>query len=93
MDIPENLDAFLINLLEHSSDEDPAPQVELDDDDRAFVERIMESVAAGSKGIFIVLHPNEQLQYMLLNTKGAGALVLLATVMQRHAETLAADVD
>jgi hypothetical protein len=53
----------------------------------------MESVTTGSKGVFIVLHPNDHMQYMLLNTKGAGAIVLLATVMQRHAETLAADVD
>ena len=94
MDTPENLDAFLTDLLQHRSDEEPAkPVVELDNDDRAFLERIMESVTAGSKGIFIVLHPNGQMQYMLLNTKGAGAIVLLATVMQRHAETLAADVD
>jgi hypothetical protein len=93
MDIPENLDAFLTDLLHNSSHEEPAQHVELDNDDRAFVERIMESVTTGSKGVFIVLHPNDQMQYMLLNTKGAGAIVLLATVMQRHAETLAADVD
>jgi hypothetical protein len=93
MDIPESLDAFLTNLLQPSSDEEPALHVELDDDDRAFLERIMESVTTGSKGIFIVLHPNDHLQYMLLNTKGAGAIVLLAKVMQRHAESLEADVD
>lgn len=92
MEIPENLDAFLTDLLQKDSEE-PAPHVELDDDDRAFVERIMESVTTGSKGIFVVLHPNDRMQYMLLNTNRAGAIALLAKVMQRTAEALEADLE
>jgi hypothetical protein len=93
METPENLDAFLTDLLQKSTDEEPAPHVELDDDDRAFVERIMESVTTGSKGIFVVLHPNDRMQYMLLNTNRAGAIALLAKVMQRTAEALEADLE
>ncbi len=95
METPENLDAFLTNLLQKnsSSEDGPAPHVELDDDDRAFVERIMDSVTTGSKGIFVVLHPNDRMQYMLLNTNRAGAIALLAKVMQRTAEALEADLE
>ena len=67
--------------------------VELDDEDRAFVERIMDSVTTGSKGIFVVLHPNDRMQYMLLNTNRAGAIALLAKVLQRTAEALEDDLN
>jgi hypothetical protein len=94
METPENLDAFLTDLLQKTAEaEEAAPHVELDDDDRAFVERIMESVTTGSKGIFVVLHPNDRMQYMLLNTNRAGAIALLAKVMQRTAEALEADLE
>jgi hypothetical protein len=94
METPENLDAFLTDLLQKNGEEEAStPHVELDDDDRAFVERIMESVTTGSKGIFVVLHPNDRMQYMLLNTNRAGAIALLAKVMQRTAEALEADLE
>jgi len=93
MDTPENLDAFLTDLLQRSTAEESVPHVELDDDDRAFVERIMDSVTTGSKGIFVVLHPNDRMQYMLLNTNRAGAIALLAKVMQRTAEALESDLE
>ncbi len=93
METPENMDAFLTDLLQRNAPEEPSPHVELDDDDRAFVERIMESVTTGSKGIFVVLHPNDRMQYMLLNTNRAGAITLLAKVMQRTAEALEADLE
>lgn len=87
MDMPENLDKFLNGLL--TDDE----MIQLDDEDRAFIDRILKSITTGSKGIFVVLHPNDRMQYMLLNTNRAGALALLAKVMQRTAEALEADAD
>jgi len=87
MDLPENFDTFLQGLLK---DEEI---IQLDDEDRAFIERILKSITTGSKGIFVVLHPNDRMQYMLLNTNRAGALALLAKVMQRTAEALEADAD
>jgi hypothetical protein len=89
MDVPENLDTFLADLLH----EEAGKSVILDDEDRAFIERILESVTTGSKGVFVVLHPNDRMQYMLLNTNRAGALSLLAKVMQRTAEMLEAELD
>ena len=88
MDVPENLDTFLKDLLADES----AP-VQLDDEDRAFIDRILKSITTGSKGVFVVLHPNDRMQYMLLNTNRAGAIALLARVMQRTAEALETDLD
>jgi hypothetical protein len=87
MDIPENFDTFLQGLLKDDE------IIQLDDEDRAFIERILKSITTGSKGIFVVLHPSDRMQYMLLNTNRAGALALLAKVMQRTAEALEADAD
>lgn len=87
MDLPENFDTFLQGLLKDDE------IIQLDDEDRAFIERILKSITTGSKGIFVVLHPNDRMQYMLLNTNRAGALTLLAKVMQRTAEALEADAD
>ena len=88
MDIPENLDTFLKDLLAEESS-----TVQLDDEDRAFIDRILKSITTGSKGVFVVLHPNDRMQYMLLNTNRAGAIALLARVMQRTAEALETDLD
>ena len=88
MDVPENLDTFLLDLLKEEGG-----AVQLDAEDRAFIDRILKSITHGSKGIFVVLHPDDRMQYMLLNTNRAGAIALLARVMQRTAEALEADLD
>jgi hypothetical protein len=88
MDVPENLDTFLKDLLA-----DESSPVQLDEEDRAFIDRILKSITTGSKGVFVVLHPNDRMQYMLLNTNRAGAIALLARVMQRTAEALETDLD
>jgi hypothetical protein len=88
MDVPSNFDTFLKELLAEES-----VPVQLDDEDRAFIDRILKSITTGSKGIFVVLHPNDRMQYMLLNTNRAGAIALLARVMHRTAEALEADLD
>ncbi|MDQ6927020.1 MAG: hypothetical protein M3154_12415 [Candidatus Eremiobacteraeota bacterium] len=88
MDVPDNLDIFLRDLLKEEGG-----AVQLDDEDRAFIDRILNSITQGSKGVFVVLHPNDRMQYMLLNTNRAGAIALLAKVMQRTAEALEADLD
>lgn len=90
MDVPENLDTFLSDLLQQEQEQ---ATIQLDDEDRAFIDRIVKSITTGSKGVFVVLHPNDRMQYMLLNTNRAGAIALLAKVMQRTAEALEADLD
>jgi hypothetical protein len=88
MDVPENIDGLLKELLAEEE-----ATVQLDAEDRAFIDRILKSITTGSKGIFVVMHPNDRMQYMLLNTNRAGAIALLARVMQRTAEALEADLD
>jgi hypothetical protein len=88
MDTPQDLDLLLHDLLR----EEGAASV-LSDDDQAFIDRILASITHGSKGVFVVLHPNDRMQYMLLNTNQAGAIALLAKVLQRTARTLEADLD
>jgi len=84
------MDTFLSDLLK---EEETNGCVQLDEEDRAFIERILKSITLGSKGVFVVVHPNDRMQYMLLNTNRAGAIALLAKVMQRTAEALEADLD
>jgi hypothetical protein len=90
MDVPENLDTFLTDLLKEEASHGC---VQLDEEDLAFIDRILKSITLGSKGVFVVVHPNDRMQYMLLNTNRAGAIALLAKVMQRTAEALEADLD
>lgn len=40
MDTPANLEIFLANLLASDIDEEPAPNIGVDDDGRAFVDNI-----------------------------------------------------
>jgi hypothetical protein len=86
MDVPQNLDGFLNDLLRPDN-----AKVVLADEDRAFLERILASIETGSKGVFVVLHPNDRMQYMLLNTDRTGAVSLLAKVLARTADTIASD--
>jgi hypothetical protein len=86
MDVPQNLDGFLNDLLRPDN-----TKVVLAEEDRAFLERILASIETGSKGVFVVLHPNDRMQYMLLNTDRTGAVSLLAKVLARTADTIASD--
>jgi hypothetical protein len=88
MDTPEDLDAYLADLLQTPDD----TGMEIGPDERAFVDRMLRSISTGSKGLFVVLHPNERMQYMFLNANRPDALALLALVMQRTAEALQADL-
>jgi hypothetical protein len=88
MNVPDDLDAMLRDLVR-----DEAGGMHLAPEDKAFIDHVLTSITKGSKGIFVVLHPNDVMQYMLLNTGRAGAIALLARVMQRTAETLQADPD
>jgi hypothetical protein len=93
MDVPQDLDAFLAELLNSSAEKKLGRRLDLDADDRAFVERILESVTTGSKAVFVVLHPNDRLQYMLLNANRVNAVALLSEVILRTAQALRSDLD
>ena len=84
MELPEDLDAALRALLKDTN----TKRCYLSDGDLAFLDRLLDSIQDGSKGVFVVLHPDERMQYMLLNTNRAGAIGLLAKVLQRTAESM-----
>ena len=88
MDTPDDMDLPLRDLLREE-----APAFELRADDKVFIDKILASITHGSKGVFVVMHPNDRMQYMLLNTNHAGAITLLAKVLQRTAQTLEAALD
>jgi hypothetical protein len=88
MDVPNDLDAALRALLR-----DERKRCYLSDEDLAFLDRLLDSIQDGSRGVFVVIHPDERMQYMLLNTNRAGAIGLLAKVLQRTAESLEGDSD
>ena len=88
MDVPDDLEALLRKLVQKEAEGSA-----LAAEDRVFVDRILDSITHGSKGVFIALHPNNDMQYLLLNTDRVGAIALLARVMQRTAEALQADHD
>ena len=88
MEVPSNLDKFLKDML--SEDE---AQNALDAQDRVFIQRILTSITGDTKGVFLALHPDNQMQCMLLNTNRAGAIALLARVLERTAEALEADLE
>lgn len=93
MDTPENIDGLLAELRANQHP-DLSKAVTCDsiaNDDLAFVQRILGSLESGSRAIFVALHPDGKLQYIMLNTNRAGSLSLLADVMKRVAEAIAND--
>lgn len=88
MDVPDNLETLLKALL---TAEDQT--VQLNTELLTFIDRVLRSVGTGSKGIFLVLHPTNRMQYMVFNTSRAGVTALLAHVLQRIAEALETDLD
>lgn len=93
MDVPENLDAFLTGLLRTHDVEAAEPRFALDIEQRGFIESVLRSVATGSQAIFAVAHPSDRLTYLLLNTDSVRVIGLLAYILERTGEALAADVE
>jgi len=76
---PDDLDGLLTQLLQRT----PAVRQPIDHYDREFIDGIIKAVETGSRAVFIVLHPNDDLQYILLNENLDGALKLLDAVRDR----------
>jgi hypothetical protein len=87
MELPDNLDALLTELRAPKHDGQVKCE-RLTDDDLAFVQRILDSLKTGSKGVFAVIHPDNNMQYITLNAKGLASLVLVGKVMARITERL-----
>jgi hypothetical protein len=93
METPDNLDDLLSELRsnQHQAMSKAVTCDKITHDDLAFIQNMLDSIGSGSKAIFVALHPDRKLQYILLNTSRAGSLALLAKVMERVAEAIEND--
>lgn len=82
MDVPANVDDLLQGILRESKNDSV---MELAPEDREFVNKILKSIKAESRGIFLAIHPDGRMQYMLLNTSQSGGIKMLADVLARLA--------
>jgi hypothetical protein len=93
METPENIDGLLAELrADKCGDESKTVTCDrIRNDDLAFVQKILDSLASGSRAIFVAMHPDGKFQYVILNTSRVGSLALLDDVMKRIAEAIAND--
>jgi len=81
VEVPQNLDLLLNSILE-----DAKPVHErLSNEDRSFVQRMVAAINSGSKGVFIVVNPDNSLDYLIANENRVGAIAILARMIQRTA--------
>jgi hypothetical protein len=63
--------------------EDTAKTYSLDVEDRAFAEKILNSVTSGSQGVFAVVHPDGRMQYIIINGDVLDGIVLLSKIISQ----------
>jgi hypothetical protein len=91
MDMPRDVDALLHGILNEgrvaSSQGVHVETVKLEPENRAFVEHLLRTIADGSVGIFIALHPKtdttDRLQYAVFGSDAGDAIPIMITVLKR----------
>jgi len=87
VETPEDIDKLLKALLQE--EKSPTDAVDIDEEDMAFLNRLIDSVKRGSRAILIVVDPeDEQMEYIVANASRAQAIVMLARMIQRTARKL-----
>ncbi len=69
----------------------PARRGRLSADDCSFIERLVDRIDNGSKGVFIVINADNSLDYMIANESRLGAIAILARMIQRTARHVEED--
>jgi hypothetical protein len=87
MELPDNLDALLAELRAPKKDGRVKCEA-ISADDLAFVQRILDSLKTGSRGVFAVVNPDGKMRYIFLNASRTGAIAVLGQVMARITERL-----
>lgn len=89
METPQDIDLLLNSILESSKSNKPLtgnPAGErLSADDRAFLNRMIQGINDGSKAVFMVVNPDNSLDYLIANESRVGAIAMLARMIQRTA--------
>jgi hypothetical protein len=76
----DDIDRILHDIIKPQQDAAP---VRLEPDDLVFINHILNSIVAGSKGAFVVLHPDDHMQYILLNADRKDCVRLLTIILER----------
>jgi len=89
METPHDIDLLLSSILESSKSNKPqighAGGERLSADDRAFLDRMIQAINDGSKAVFMVVNPDNSLDYLIANESRVGAIAMLARMIQRTA--------
>ncbi len=88
MEIPSDIDRLLSSILDEAK---PTSNGRLSVEDRAFLNRMIQAIDSGSKGVFVVVNPDNSLDYLIANETRIGAIALLARMIQRTARHIEAD--
>jgi hypothetical protein len=84
---PDNLDALLAELRATKHDGQVTCEA-LTDDDLAFVQRALDGLKTGSRGVLAMITPDDRLQYITLNAKELSAIAILGRIVTRIAERI-----
>ncbi len=84
METPHDIDQLLYSILADART-DGAQQEQLTPEDRAFVGKMLDAIDRGSKAVFVVVNPDNSLDYLIANESRTGAIGILARMIQRTA--------
>ena len=87
METPQDIDLLLSSILESSKGTKAltGSGERLSADDRAFLDRMIGAINDGSKAVFMVVNPDNSLDYLIANESRVGAIAILARMIQRTA--------
>lgn len=84
METPHDIDKLLFSILAEART-DAAEREQLTAEDRAFVGKMLDAIDRGSKAVFVVVNPDNSLDYLIANESRTGAISILARMIQRTA--------
>ncbi|MGH7707153.1 MAG: hypothetical protein ACREM8_08120 [Vulcanimicrobiaceae bacterium] len=85
MDTPRDIDALLTAILDDARERPSSHDGRLSEQDRTFIARMIDAIEDGSKGVFVVLNPDNSLDYLIANESRLGAIAILSRMIQRTA--------
>lgn len=84
METPHDIDQLLYSILADARLES-SERDRLTVEDRAFVGKMLDAIDRGSKAVFVVVNPDNSLDYLIANESRTGAIGILARMIQRTA--------
>ncbi|HEV3157530.1 MAG TPA: hypothetical protein VGZ00_09325 [Candidatus Baltobacteraceae bacterium] len=91
METPGDIDSLLTSILEGARERPLKHDGRLSEQDRQFITRMIDAIENGSKGVFVVLNPDNSLDYLIANDTRLGAIAILSRMIQRTARRVEGD--